>query len=110
MLTVLLTWQDPLQFTVFVVKDIGAVQNTATTFNTDDTGVQYGYDTQDWQLNDLILTTRVQVTLILGTPDAPVQYSVKGSGNLYLKLGDRTTTRTKYTLFTSSDALRSIFR
>ena len=93
----------PLQFRVFVVKDIGAVQNTATTFDTDDTGVQYGYDTQDWQLNDADTDDTGDSYFDFGTTDAPVQYSVKGSGNLYLKLGDRTTTRTK-SLFTSSDA------
>ena len=89
-----------LVFRVFVVKDIGAVQNVATNFEGRD-GVDYGYDTQDWQLNDNDTDTNIYFDF--DTEDAPVTYSVEGSGRVYIKLGDRVTSLTK-TLHTSSDA------
>ena len=90
-----------LVFRVFVVKDIGAVLNQATTFESGRDGVEYGYDTQDWQLNEDDDDTIGYFDF--GTEDAPVTYSVEGSGRVYIKLGDRVTSLTK-TLHTSSDA------
>ena len=98
------TTEQPLIFTVYVVKDIGAVQNTATTYTGNLDGVEYGYNTQDWQLNSSD-TDGVGVSYFdFGTEDAPVYYSVEGSGRLFVEVASDRKTSLTNSLFTSSDA------
>ena len=85
---------NPIQFTVYVVKQQSAVQNQATTFVGTD-GVEYGYDTEDPQLN-----SRFDFV----AADAPVYYTVEGSGQVYISLGGTRRTSPTKALWTSSEA------
>ena len=98
--------EQPLIFTVYVVKDIGAVKNTATTYTGALDGVEYGYNTQDWQLNNTDTDTdAVGVSYFdFDTTDAPVYYSVEGSGRLFVQVASDRKTSLTNSLFTSSDA------
>ena len=98
--------EQPLIFTVYVVKDIGAVLNTATTYTGALDGVEYGYNTQDWQLNNTDTDTdAVGVSYFdFDTTDAPVYYSVEGSGRLFVQVASDRKTSLTNSLFTSSDA------
>ena len=92
-----------IQFTVYVVKQQSAVQNQATTFEGTD-GVEYGYDTEDPQLNGGDTDTPTNSRFDFDTTDAPVYYTVEGTGQVYISLGGTRRTSPTKTLWTSSAA------
>ena len=94
---------DPIQFTVYVVKQQSAVQNRPTTFEGTD-GVEYGYDTEDPQLNGGDTDTPTNSRFDFDTTDAPVYYTVEGTGQVYISLGGTRRTSPTKTLWTSSAA------
>ena len=86
---------DPIQFTVYVVQQQSAVENQATTFASGKDGVEYGYDTED---------PRIDSYFVFAAEDAPVNYSVEGSGRVYVSVSQDRRTSATNTLWTSSEA------
>ena len=85
---------NSIAFTVYVVQQQSAVQNQATTFVSGD-GVEYGYDTEDPRLD----------TYFAFPPDnAPVNYSVEGSGRVYISVSSNRRTSSTNNLWTSKEA------
>ena len=86
---------DPITFTVYVVKQQSEVQNQATTFASGKDGVEYGYDTEDPQIDNYFE---------FAPDDAPVNYSVEGSGRVYISVSSNRRTSSTNNLWTSSEA------
>ena len=72
-----------------------AVQTATTTLGSND-GVEYAFDNEDRQINSYFTFNPAA--------DAPVNYSVEGSGRVYISLGGDRRTRSASTLWTSSSA------
>ena len=86
---------DPIGFTVYVVQPQSAVQTATTTLGSND-GVEYAFDNEDRQIDDYFTFNPAA--------NAPVNYSVEGSGRVYISLGGDRRTRSASTLWTSSSA------
>ena len=89
------TTARPLVFTVYVVQPQSAVQTATTTFATNNDGVEYAYENEDRQINSYFTFSE---------QNAPVNYSVEGTGRVYISLGGDRRTRSASTLWTSSNA------
>ena len=87
-----------IDFTVYVVSPQSDVNNGATAFSTDNgnDGVEYAYDGESRQINDYFDFTPLD--------NAPVHYSVEGSGRVYVWLSNSRRTSPTNSLFTSSNA------
>ena len=72
-----------------------AVQTRATTFATGKNGVEYGYDTED---------PRIDNYFVFAADDAPVNYSVEGSGRVYISVSSNRRTSSTNNLWTSKEA------
>ena len=86
-----------IDFTVYVVSPQSAVVATGTTaFGTGNDGIEYAYDGERRQINSYFT--------FIPTDDAPVHYSVEGSGRVYIWLSSSRNTSPTNSLFTSSNA------
>ena len=95
--------QESHTFTIYVVSPPSGVQGSTTGFSTSPAfdGVEYIFDGTDRQIDSDFSFTGAE-----GVTSLPVQYSVEGTGNVYVGVsGDRTRrTRSTKSLLTSSTA------